>query len=607
MIDTAAGVSSARERHGVTVLDLVGPESSAPSVSLPRMGPVSRRRRSQTGRTARFLGPTSGTDGAQSEWPPQIHPVHPAAAMPNRDGTLDLTRDLPQTQEPQLLGQPTAAPPASGIPLPSALLGDGGFFGAEHGHLALDPIFEMRPLHPSAWDNSRGASLQRPGDSTALPGSNATCPDTSRYDRVTSGPSNTSRGGGGGGRVAAAGNVEAQGAGINPHDNGRMGGADRGAPSTRKRAREAGTAQAESSRPDFPGEPGSSNNAAPEFIDLASPNLAGATGNVSPPVLSLDVNPPSNDSGVNPTGATAPDRMAELIRLSRDLANRHRRRRLDRNGRHEAGQPGPQHRRARYNSIDWLTSPVFHLRANASNRPAESSRERPSRAHWGEAMPTYQILPFLRMGSGGRIVGSGPSSAEGRPSGSAHRLSFDRPGFLAGFPGVFPSPESLALAATLAEAENLALFGDSSLLSESRMSDASRSAALSMRLALTDRDFTEDDYEMLLRLDDGIGQQGLKKEKIEALPTQRASTSDCSEQCVVCLENYTKGQVMRVLPCGHSFHRQCIDKWLERSTTCPICKHDAGRRKETEEDAKQRQEKGKAVITLTDDPDSSSD
>ena len=96
---------------------------------------------------------------------------------------------------------------------------------------------------------------------------------------------------------------------------------------------------------------------------------------------------------------------------------------------------------------------------------------------------------------------------------------------------------------------------------------------------------------------------GMQTEKIERIPTRRATSEDCKEQCVVCLENFTKGQVMRILPCKHAFHRQCIDKWLESSTTCPICKHDAGKVKESPEAAKKRESKGKAVISLSDDDD----
>ncbi len=36
------------------------------------------------------------------------------------------------------------------------------------------------------------------------------------------------------------------------------------------------------------------------------------------------------------------------------------------------------------------------------------------------------------------------------------------------------------------------------------------------------------------------------------------------------------GEKLRVLPCNHRFHRDCIDQWLStRKPLCPICKHDA--------------------------------
>mmetsp|Transcript_7826 Transcript_7826/g.11494 ORF Transcript_7826/g.11494 Transcript_7826/m.11494 type:complete len:635 (-) Transcript_7826:48-1952(-) len=43
--------------------------------------------------------------------------------------------------------------------------------------------------------------------------------------------------------------------------------------------------------------------------------------------------------------------------------------------------------------------------------------------------------------------------------------------------------------------------------------------------------------------------------------------------CTICLEDYGEGEKLRVLPCQHAFHTDCILPWLkERSPTCPLCK-----------------------------------
>ena len=51
------------------------------------------------------------------------------------------------------------------------------------------------------------------------------------------------------------------------------------------------------------------------------------------------------------------------------------------------------------------------------------------------------------------------------------------------------------------------------------------------------------------------------------------------------------GEKLRVLPCNHRFHTECIDQWLSsRKPLCPVCKHDALRPFGIEEAEAQAQE-----------------
>ncbi|MBN3309279.1 RN215 protein, partial [Amia calva] len=45
-----------------------------------------------------------------------------------------------------------------------------------------------------------------------------------------------------------------------------------------------------------------------------------------------------------------------------------------------------------------------------------------------------------------------------------------------------------------------------------------------------------------------------------------------TDNCAVCLEPFSKNQCLRVLPCLHEFHRDCVDPWLLLQQTCPLCK-----------------------------------
>lgn len=56
-------------------------------------------------------------------------------------------------------------------------------------------------------------------------------------------------------------------------------------------------------------------------------------------------------------------------------------------------------------------------------------------------------------------------------------------------------------------------------------------------------------------------------------------TGEWKEMCAICLEDYTPTDYYRKLPCGHTFHTDCVDKWFSNTRkieqiACPTCKAD---------------------------------
>ncbi|XP_078600373.1 uncharacterized protein LOC144875322 [Branchiostoma floridae x Branchiostoma japonicum] len=49
------------------------------------------------------------------------------------------------------------------------------------------------------------------------------------------------------------------------------------------------------------------------------------------------------------------------------------------------------------------------------------------------------------------------------------------------------------------------------------------------------------------------------------------STSSGGCLCAICLEEFQDGQELRIVPCLHEFHKDCVDPWLQSNRTCPLC------------------------------------
>ncbi|XP_030550608.1 E3 ubiquitin-protein ligase RING1-like isoform X3 [Rhodamnia argentea] len=42
--------------------------------------------------------------------------------------------------------------------------------------------------------------------------------------------------------------------------------------------------------------------------------------------------------------------------------------------------------------------------------------------------------------------------------------------------------------------------------------------------------------------------------------------------CAVCKDKYVEGEKVKVLPCVHRYHQDCILPWLRMHNTCPVCR-----------------------------------
>ncbi|KAG9339876.1 hypothetical protein JZ751_022189 [Albula glossodonta] len=104
----------------------------------------------------------------------------------------------------------------------------------------------------------------------------------------------------------------------------------------------------------------------------------------------------------------------------------------------------------------------------------------------------------------------------------------------------------------------------------SRSRGSSRRRANRGAFALLD-DSQGNNYEALLAFEESQGaavsKNCLSQREIQRLPTKsyNPAYSAGKTECQICFCNYTEGEELRMLPCLHDYHVQCIDRWLKFS------------------------------------------
>ena len=54
-------------------------------------------------------------------------------------------------------------------------------------------------------------------------------------------------------------------------------------------------------------------------------------------------------------------------------------------------------------------------------------------------------------------------------------------------------------------------------------------------------------------------------------------------QCAICQCDFVEGDELKRLPCSplHAFHTACIQQWLSKQSSCPLCRNECGERRVT--------------------------
>jgi hypothetical protein len=91
----------------------------------------------------------------------------------------------------------------------------------------------------------------------------------------------------------------------------------------------------------------------------------------------------------------------------------------------------------------------------------------------------------------------------------------------------------------------------------------------------------ETSFEDIQNIFDTGGSKGLPCDSVNKIPkiriTKENNLDNSGERvcCSVCLQDLQVGETVRSLPhCNHMFHLPCIDKWLVRHGSCPLCRRD---------------------------------
>lgn len=83
-------------------------------------------------------------------------------------------------------------------------------------------------------------------------------------------------------------------------------------------------------------------------------------------------------------------------------------------------------------------------------------------------------------------------------------------------------------------------------------------------------------YTVLRKYDEAYPTLGREAEVIdtrtEIFVNYDLMEGNIEDDCSICLSTMQENQLIRMRECLHVFHKECVDIWLRRKQTCPLCR-----------------------------------
>lgn len=67
----------------------------------------------------------------------------------------------------------------------------------------------------------------------------------------------------------------------------------------------------------------------------------------------------------------------------------------------------------------------------------------------------------------------------------------------------------------------------------------------------------------------------LTKEEVDKIPVSllKQSEADKKNECAICLDHLKLNDSVKVIRnCRHTYHASCINEWILRNPSCPLCR-----------------------------------